>query len=144
MRDRFCAGVRFATVAHPSEGCAVAVVWTRDNEAHVYDVLGHDSFRFSRILEGEEDPFETWMRHLGGSEIVEQERRCSQSDASLRPRSAERLFRDHIVPYFGRHPLARDPSSMRNVRNDHWMWDVIRRVSESMTIPARYVWRRVL
>lgn len=144
VRKRFCAGIRFATMAFPSEHQTVAVVWTCNDEAHVYDVTGSDAFLFSHTIQRQHDPFQTWMQHLGGKEAVEHEHLWSRNDASWRTRSAEHLFRDHIVPFFGRHALARDPSSMRNVRNDHLMWDIICHVSECMEIPARFIWRHAV
>lgn len=130
FRDRHCVGVTFATFV-PMDNREVGVVWTTTRRAYMFEYIYLTGWAVFKILKRQDDPFRTWLRHLGGDSFLR------EGD----DRSPERLFHDLVVPYFGSHPLARD--RMRSIRDDDPVWELVKRVSYdivSHTDPRRFVW----
>jgi hypothetical protein len=133
-RDRYCIGVTFATFV-PMNNREVGVVWTTTRRAYMFEYIYLTGWVVFKILNRQDDPFRTWLRHLGGDTLLVKRERDE--------RSPERLFHDLVVPYFGTHPLARDVSRMRGIRDDDPVWELVKRVSNdivSHTDPRRFVW----
>lgn len=131
FRNRHCVGITFATFV-PLDRREVGVVWTTTRRAYMFEYIYLKGWVLFKILNRQDDPFLTWMRHLGGDALLVRTER-----------SAERLFHDLVVPYFGSHPLARDTTRMRGIRDDDPVWELVKRVSYdvvSPTDPRRFVW----
>lgn len=134
FRDRHCIGVTFATFV-PMNDREVGVVWTNTRRAYMFEYTFLTGWVVVKVLNRQDDPFRTWLRHLGGDAL-----------ATRDERSPERLFHDLVVPYFGSHPLARDVTRMRGLRHDDPVWELVKRVSYevvSSTDPRRFVWENV-
>lgn len=131
FRNRDCVGITFATFV-PLDRREVGVVWTTTRRAYMFEYIYLKGWVLFKILNRQDDPFHTWKRHLGGDALLLNSER-----------SAERLFHDLVVPYFGSHPLARDTTRMRGIRDDDPVWELVKRVSYdvvSPTDPRRFVW----
>lgn len=131
FRNRHCVGITFATFV-PLDRREVGVVWTTTRRAYMFEYIYLKGWVLFKVLNRQDDPFLTWMRHLGGDVLL-----------MKTERSAERLFHDLVVPYFGSHPLARDTTRMRGIRDDDPVWELVKRVSYdvvSSTDPRRFVW----
>lgn len=133
-RDRHCVGVTFATLVL-MDTRMVAVVWTTTRRAYMFEHIHFTGWVVFKILNRQDDPFRTWLRHLGGDALAVKR---GGDD-----RSPERLFRDLVFPYFGSHTLARDVTRTRGVRDDDLIWELVKRVSYQIvsdTDPRRFVW----
>ncbi len=131
FRDRHCVGITFATFV-PLDRREVGVVWTTTRRAYMFEYIYLKGWVLFKILNRQDDPFLTWMRHLGGDALLVGSER-----------SAERLFHDLVVPYFGSHPLARDTTRMRGIPITDPVWELVKRVSYdvvSPTDPRRFEW----
>lgn len=134
FRDRHCIGVTFATFV-PMDNREVGVVWTTTRRAYMFEYIYLKGWVRFKILNRQDDPFRTWLRHLGGTALV------LKRDDDVR--SPERLFHDLVVPYFGSHPLARDTTRMRGIPDTDAVWELVKRVSYdvvSSTDPRRFAW----
>ena len=141
-RRRHCLGVTFATfvvLGHREVG----VVWSTTRKAYLFEYTDLVGWTLLKVLNRQDNPFLTWLRYLGGADVVRRE--ASGDDPSL-CRSAERLFHDLVVPYYGCHPLCRDVGRMRSIPHYDPVWELVRRVSY-MTLPEdarqRLAWNRV-
>lgn len=133
-RDRHCVGITFATFVS-LDNRRVGVVWTTTRHAYMFEYIVLKGWMLFKVLNRQDDPFRTWLRHLGGDALL------ATRDGD--ERSPERLFHDLVVPYFGTHPLARDVTRMRGIRDDDAVWELVKRVSVdiiSPTDPRRFVW----
>lgn len=134
FRERHSVGVTLATFVIVDDR-RVGVVWTTTHTAYLFRHVAERGWVVARVLEGQDDPFRTWMEHLGGAETLAREGPAG--------RSAERLFHDLVVPYFGTHPHARDPIRMRAISAHDAVWELVRRISY-VVVPAedprRYAW----
>lgn len=138
IRNRFDVGVLFATFV-PIDNREVGIVWATNRRAYVFDYHFLKGWVLFKVLNRQDDPFQTWMRHLGGDRIMRMQERDD------RVRSGARLFHDLVVPYYGTHPKARDKTRMRGIRNDDPVWELVKRVSY-MVVPEdaveRFEWKR--
>lgn len=139
-RDRFCIGVTFATFV-PIGNRYVGVVWTTSRKAYMFEYLYLKGWVLFKTLNRQDDPFRTWLKHLGGNEKV-----CNEKtgDDRFSSRHAELLFHDLMVPYFGTHPYAR--TRMREIVHDSPVWELVKRVSY-MVVPEddarRFSWKPI-
>lgn len=127
LRNRHCVGITFATFI-PIDNREVGVVWTTTRRAYLFEYIHLQGWVVFKVLNRQDDPFLTWLRHLGGDTFVDD-------------RSPERLFHDLVFPYFGSHPLAR--KRVRGIRRDDQVWDLVKRVSYdvvSHTDVRRFEW----
>lgn len=134
LRDRHCVGITFATFVR-LDNREVGVVWTTTRRAFMFEYIYLKGWVLFKVLNRQDDPFLTWMRHLGGNALA------VKRDGDVR--SPERLFHDLVVPYFGSHPLARDTTRMRGIPDTDAVWELVKRVSYDVVSPAdprRFVW----
>ena len=126
-------GVILATQAFMN-GKVVFVVWTYNRKAYIFD---YATLSLTKILNRQNTPYETWMRHLEGTTATRMEHEHEEDR-----RSSEILFHDLIVPFYGSDPMLRDPSRMRGISNSHIIWGLIREVSYRLPIPDanRKIW----
>lgn len=160
-RPRHCMGIVLATivflpcggfdgvpVCRDSPDRMVAVVWTSTRKAYLYErkSVSDQVYRWQqlKILNRQDDPFTTWIRHLDGAHHVFEERKLASSHG-LRPRSAHQMFYDSVIPYYGRHHSLRNSTRMRSIEHDHEIWEVIRTVSYLLPIcdEDRLTWERM-
>ena len=123
-RARHCAGIALA-VRLCFRGALAHVVWTRNRKAYIYlhcARLGR--WTLHKVLHRQDDAFQTWYRHLGGSEIDHRARNHATPQDS---------FYHLVVPMFGAHRLLRSRISMRAVDPHDVMWDIVRRTSDALT-----------
>lgn len=135
FRNRHCVGITFATFV-PLDRREVGVVWTTTRRAYMFEYIYLRGWVLFKILNRQDDPFRTWLRHLGGNALA------VKRDGDVR--SAERLFHDLVVPYFGYHPLARDKMRMRGIPHTDAVWELVKRVSYDVVSPTdmrRFVWK---
>ena len=162
IRERHCLGVTFATSTMVDGKCCT-VVWVKKpsggrGKAMIYESVlwnkrmgekgksswndrqRHTScgtFVLSKVLNRQDDPFATWMQHLGGADVVR-----SEATSSFHPRrSAEKLFRDLVCPLYGHHPLANGWA--RGPARDHPSWAAIKDASYAVVgeDTGRLQWR---
>lgn len=136
VRDRHCIGIKFATFV-PLPGREVGVVWTTTRKAYMFEYTHGTGWELSKILNRQDDPFQTWLRHLRGDYTVRNQ------DVEYGIRSADELFFHLVVPFFGTHPKARNGT---RIPDNHPVWDLVMRVSKlvkPIDDPERFVWRRI-
>lgn len=122
-RKRHSLGV---TLACKTSSSPYIVVWTLDLKAYIYRLSDGIWKRF-KILYNQKDPFDTWMKHLGGQKLVSTEPR------TITWRSPRQLFFNDMVPYYGSHKLLRDLMDIR-LDHKHIIWDIIQEVSYIFSI----------
>lgn len=105
------------------------VIWTYNRKAFVFNFQG----TILKILNRQDDPFITWVRHLNGKQLF---------NLQTHHTSLETLFEALVVPLYGSHPKLRSRISMRGVASDHPIWSLICTVSYKLPIPesTRQVW----
>jgi hypothetical protein len=119
-RPRFCLGVRFATILLMGSQ-SIGVAWTTDRKALIFKYIRLYEWKLDKTLNRQDDPFHTWLRHLGGQQRVEDEMNKENG------RSAEELFNDLIVPYFGTHKIIYRRFGLMG--RTHPIWGIIRQAS---------------
>lgn len=137
IRDRFDVGIIFATFV-PMGNRNVGVVWATNRKAYMFEYY-LEGWVLVKVLNRQDDPFQTWLRHLGGERSLNAEKNRDER----RRRSATQLFHDLVVPYYGTHPEARDVTRMRGIRCDDPVWELVKRVSYMIIpedAPERFEW----
>ena len=134
FRRTYSIGVTLATQTFVN-GKNVFVIWTYNRKAYIFDA----DLVLIKVLNRQNSPFETWMRHLDGDISTRKEQ---DHDELCGHRSSEILFHDLVVPLYGSDPMLRDRSRMRGISNRHVIWDLICDVSNILSIPDenRKVW----
>ena len=118
-RNRHSLGVRFASMVS-YDGLAHAVIWTDKRKAYSYMFVNGKAI-LAKILNRQDDPFKTWMRHLGGQALYDAELFNEWN------RSPQMLFNDHVVCHYGSHPHI--TRRARQTRSYHPIWNLIKEVS---------------
>lgn len=129
-------GVRLATMINMT----VAVVWTTNNFAFVYELNDNRIFVLYTILSDQTSAFSTWLEHLGGKESWEQDRTYD--------RTPEELFEDLVVPLYGADSMLRSPLMTRRTPYTHVIWQAVRETSyhilTNVDYNERMQWRDIL
>lgn len=125
FRERFCAGVSLV-VRLCFQGKLAHVAWTMKRKAfiYVYDQNALQKWVLHKVLNRQDDPFQTWYKHLGGA---------SDDYRARGHTSPQDSFYRLVVPMFGCHRLLRSRTSMRAVEQNDVVWGIIKRLSESLT-----------
>ena len=137
VRRAHSIGVTLATQAFMN-GKMVFVVWTYNRKAYIFN----DELILFKVLNRQNSPFDTWMKHLDGKNSTEMEHRHNELRGR---RSSDILFHDLVVPLYGKDPMLRDPTRMRGINNSHPIWVLIKEVSDKLSIPNsnRKVWHDI-
>jgi hypothetical protein len=140
-RNTRCSGVKLATIVCLNE-ILTGVAWTDTRKAILFELRGWD-WEIQKVLNRQDSPFETWLRHLEGDKIVAMENTHTLSNEE--PRSAQRLFHDLVVPYFGSDPFLRNPARMPSMSTIHPIWRIVELASMTMhsVTEERHEWHEL-
>jgi hypothetical protein len=131
-RKRHSLGVLFATFVLVND-ILTGVVWTTKRRAHLFQKTADDCEGWScvKTLNRQDVPFVTWMRFLGGCDVV----------SAFSPLHN---YRNTVLAYFGHDEFA--TGSPHFLESDHPTWEIVRKAS-LITAPAddacRFQWMKL-
>ena len=99
VRPLHSAGVKLFTFV-PLDGKMTGVAWTNNRKALLFDYNAEiGRWSLSKRLNRQDNPFDTWVNHLGGRDAIRaRQRRDSAIDETCASRA---LFRLSVIPFFG-------------------------------------------